>query len=53
MGEMSNTIKHHYSRGNIEVLKEIANDTTVDEEDRDLAREYIERFERDRDMDDR
>lgn len=53
MGEMANTIKHHYSRGNIGILREIVDDTTVDEEDRDLAREYIARFEGEKDRDDR
>lgn len=53
MGEMTNTIKHHYSRGNIKTLREIANDTTVDEEDRDLAMEYIVRIEKEKDRDDR
>ena len=48
MGEMSNSINYHYSRGNIEALKRIADDTTVDEEDSELAKLYIKQLEKNR-----
>lgn len=49
MGEMKQSIKFHYSKGRILVLKDIANDETVDEDDRELANEYIKKLEKDRD----
>ena len=41
MGDMATSVNYHYSKGNLEVLKAIARDTTVDEEDREMAKEYI------------
>ena len=49
MGDMSNSVNYHYSKGNLEALRRIAEDTTVDEDDRDLAEEYIKKLEKKRD----
>ena len=48
MGEMSNSINYHYSKGNIANLKRIAEDNTIDEEDRELALECIKKIEKTR-----
>lgn len=53
MGDMSTSVNYHYSKGNLEVLKAIASDTTVDEDDRDMAKEYIKRLEKDREDEER
>ena len=41
MGEMRQSINFHYSKGHIESLISIANDLTIDEEDREDARKFI------------
>ena len=46
MGEMKQSVFFHYSRGNIESLIGIANDSTVDEEDRDEAKRFIKELQK-------
>ena len=46
MGEMNGSVNFHYSKGNIEALRRIANDTSVDEDDRDNARKFIDEIEK-------
>lgn len=42
MGEMRGSVKFHYTKGNIEALRRISEDITVDDEDRDLAKKCLE-----------
>ena len=53
MGDMATSVNYHYSKRNIEALKVIINDTTVDEEDREMAKEYILKIEKEQDRDER
>ena len=48
MGDMATSVNYHYSKGNIEVLKAIVKDITIDEEDREMAKEYIKQLEKNR-----
>ena len=41
MGDMKQTINFHYSKGKVKTLIEYANDITIDEEDRELAKELV------------
>jgi len=45
MGEMIGSINYHYTRGDLDALYRIADDETVDEEDRITAKQYIEKLE--------
>lgn len=45
MGEMKQSVNFHYSKGNIESLIRIANDSTIDEEDREDARKFIKELQ--------
>lgn len=46
MGEMNGSVNFHYSKANIEALRRIANDTSIDEDDRDNARKFINEIEK-------
>ena len=39
---MRGSVKFHYTKGNIEALRRISEDITVDDEDRDLAKKCLE-----------
>ena len=45
MGEMRPSINFHYSKKNLVALYRILEDETVDEEDREFAKELIEKLE--------
>lgn len=53
MGDMATSVNYHYSKGNLSVLKAIVEDMTVDEEDREMAKEYINQLEKDKDDEER
>lgn len=54
MGDMATSVNYHYSKGNLDVLKAIVDDITVDKEDREMAKYYIEQLlKKDRDDEER
>ena len=50
MGEMSQSINYHYSRKNLVALYRIAEDITVDEDDRELAENLAKKVEEELDI---
>ena len=44
MGEYKNSVGWHYNKGNIKELIEMANDTTIDEDDRELAKKLADKL---------
>ena len=48
MGEYKSSIYHHFNRKNTDALERIANDLTIDDDDRKLAEELLNKLKNDR-----